>query len=349
MKQKNICICTAQVPFVKGGAEILVQSLYEQLKLRGYSAEIVQIPFKWYPEDQIINSILAWRMIDLSESNGQKIDLVIPTKFPSYVVKHENKVTWLVHQFRQIYDQYGTKYSDFTESGEDTLIKNKIIEIDNLTLKESRSVYTIAKNTTNRLKRYNHIEGETLYHPPKHIGKYYCNNFENYILSVGRLENVKRVDLLIRALKYCNSDIKAVIAGTGPYRKELEKLAASTGVSERVQFLGYVEDNELLKLYSNAFSVFFAPFDEDYGYITLEAFLSKKPVITCDDSGGVLEFVVNNRNGFVCSTQPEALGQAIQKLWDCKSLCIDFGETGYEKVKDITWDNVVEKLTKTIK
>lgn len=337
------------MPFVKGGAEIHVTALYEQLKLRGYNVDIVQLPYKWYPKNQLLNTIFAWRLIDLSESNGQKIDLVIPTKFPSYTVKHENKVTWLIHQFRQIYDQYGTQYSDFTDNEEDNKIRNKIIEIDNVSLRESRKIYTNAQNTANRLKRYNNIDGEALYHPPKHVGQYYNDKYENYILSVGRLESVKRVDLLIKSLQYCDKNIKAIIAGTGPYREELEKLAYKLGVSDRVEFLGFVNDEDLLKLYSNAFSIFFAPFDEDYGYITLEAFLSNKPVITCEDSGGVLEFVEDSVNGYICEVSPEKIGEKIQNLWTNKNLCSQFGELGFEKVKNISWNNVIDKLTETLR
>lgn len=349
MKKKNICICSAQVPFVRGGAEMLVESLCEQLKRRDYNVEIVKIPYKWYPKNEIINSTFSWRMIDLSESNGQKIDLVIPTKFPSYAVKHENKVTWLMHQFRQIYDQYGTEFSDFIDNEDDNIIRNKIMEIDNKTLLESKQIFSIANNTTKRLKKYNNIDSEVLYHPPKQVGKYYCNEFDDYILSVGRLESVKRVDLLIKSLKYCDRNIKAIIAGTGPYKDELEKLAYSLGVNDRVEFLGFVSDEELLKLYANAFSIFFAPFDEDYGYITLEAFLSNKPIITSKDAGGVLEFAEDNVNSFICNVSPEEMGQSIQKLWLNKQLCEEFGNNGYNKVKDISWDIVIDKLTETIR
>ena len=107
MRKKKVAICAAQVPFVRGGAELLSEELKKELIIRGFNAEIIQLPYKWYPKEQILNSALAWKFIDLTESNGEKIDLVIPTKFPSYVVQHHNKVTWLVHQLRQIYDQIG--------------------------------------------------------------------------------------------------------------------------------------------------------------------------------------------------------------------------------------------------
>lgn len=349
MKRKNIVISAAQVPFVRGGAELLTESLFEQLKLRGYNVEIVQLPSKWYPKNQLLNNVFAWRLIDVSESNGQKIDLVIATKFPSYCIEHDNKITWLMHQLRQIYDLHGTKYSDFAENDEDNALRNKLISIDNKCISESKKVYTIAGNVSSRLKKYNNIEAEALYHPPKHVGYYYTDRYDDYILSVGRLDVMKRVDLLIKSLQYCDNKIKAVIAGTGPQREELERLAVKLGVKDRVEFLGFVKDEDLLKLYANAFSIYFAPFDEDYGYITLEAFLSKKPVITCNDSGGVLEFVEDNKSGFVCETEAEKIGEKIQEIWIDKNLCTEFGNLGFEKVKDISWDNVIDKLTETLR
>lgn len=348
--KKKIAICAAQVPFVKGGAELLVEGLYENLKRRGYDVDVIALPFKWYPRKAIINSMVAWRFLDISESNGEKIDLVISTKFPSYMVKHENKIVWLVHQFRQIYDQYGTQYSDFSkENYFDNLVMGEIKAKDNMMLSEAKRIYTIADNTTNRLKKYNNLESKTLYHPPKHAGKYKFGEYQNYILSVGRLESIKRVDLLLKSLKYCDNDIKVKIAGVGPFKGELEKIVEKNKLKSRVEFLNFVSDDDLLKLYSDSLAVYYAPFDEDYGYVTLEAFLSGKAVITTNDSGGVLEFVENNVNGCVCGINPEEIGTKIQELYKNKNLAKDFGMNGYEKVKGISWDNVIDKLTETIR
>lgn len=346
MRRKKIAICGSQVPFVRGGAELLVESLADELKKRDYDVDIIQIPFKWYPKQQLLNVNFAWRVLDLSESNSQKIDLVIPTKTPSYMVKHDNKVVWLMHQFRQIYDQYGTKYSPYTEA--DKELMDQLKGMDTRALKEARKIYTISQNTADRLNRYNHLKGDVLYHPPKHYGKYYHEEYGNYILSVGRLESVKRVDLLIEALKYTGKDIRAVVAGQGPYMATLKKMVEESDMTDRVDFLGFVDDAKLLKLYANARGVFFAPFDEDYGYITLEAFLSKVPVITTADAGGVLEFVEDGKSGFVNQLDAEQIGKSILRLMDDK-VCAELGNCGYEKVKDISWDIVIDKLTETIR
>jgi hypothetical protein len=95
---KSVLVCEAHVPFVHGGAELHVRGLVAELTRRGYRAEKVSVPFKWYPKTELLAQAAAWRLVDLSESNGERIDTVIATKFPTYFVRHPRKVTWLFHR-----------------------------------------------------------------------------------------------------------------------------------------------------------------------------------------------------------------------------------------------------------
>lgn len=348
---KRICICDPQVPFAKGGAEIHVQSLHQELLKRGFESEIVQIPStKWYSDPQIIKDCLTWRLIDLTESNSQPIDMVIAMRFPAYVVKHPCKVVWLIHQFRSIYDLYGTQYSSFnSKNPAHVRIMQLVKQMDALTLAEAQYIYTNAKNTANRLAHYNKIQGQALYHPSK-LDPYLHNaGYGDYILSVGRLEKIKRVDLLIKAMAYTHQEMRCLIAGRGSHLEELKQLAVDLGVNERVDFLGYVDDEQLIELYARCFAVYYAPYDEDYGYVTLEAFKSYKPVITMTDSGGVLEFVEHDLNGYVCRpNEIKEMGKRINQLFRQYKLCEQMGLAGYHKVKHINWDDVIKTLTQPI-
>ncbi|RPJ80776.1 MAG: hypothetical protein EHM13_11500 [Acidobacteria bacterium] len=154
------------MPLVFGGAEILVRELLAQLKNRGFVADLVSLPFKWYPKEEILAHAAAWRLIDLSESNGQKIDLVIATKFPSYFVRHPKKVTWLVHQHRAAYDLCGTQYGDFDHVELDVGLRQRLIDLDRQMLAESQRVFTIGRVTSARLEKFNGISAPPLYHPP---------------------------------------------------------------------------------------------------------------------------------------------------------------------------------------
>jgi glycosyltransferase involved in cell wall biosynthesis len=341
---KTVLVCEAQVPFVHGGAELHVRGLVGELTRRGYRAERVSVPFKWYPKEELLTHAAAWRMIDLSESNGERIDAVIATKFPTYFVRHPNKVTWLFHQYRAIYDLCGTPYSEFDHTEADVRLRDRLIALDNEVLAESARLFTNARNTAARLARYNGIAAEPLYHPPPLSGALEPGPFGDYILSVGRLEANKRVDLIIRALAYVDRRVRLVVVGDGPLRPQLEETAAQHGVADRVTWTGPIGDQELVALYAGALAIVFPPFDEDYGYITLEAFLARKPVVTTADAGGPLEFVEDAVTGLVVEPAPEAIGRAVARLAADRRLARSLGDAGYDRVRSITWDGVVDRL-----
>ena len=215
MTPRRIVVCEAQVPFVEGGAEYHVRELVRQLRAHGFQTELVSIPFKWYPKDEILAHAAAWRLIDLSESNGAPIDLAIGTKFPSYFVRHPKKVAWLIHQYRQAYDQYGTAYSDLTASAEDRRLREVIAEIDRVGLTEARKVFANSQTVAARLLRFNGIRSEPLYHPPPLAGRYRSGPPGDTVLWVGRLDSWKRPGLLLDALPHA-PEAKAVFVGRGP-------------------------------------------------------------------------------------------------------------------------------------
>jgi glycosyltransferase involved in cell wall biosynthesis len=336
----RILVCNAQVPFASGGAERHAAGLVRELKAAGHEAELVQLPFKWYPRPEILTSAMAWRLLDVTEADGKRVDLVIPMKFPSYMVRHPNKVVWLIHQFRQAYDRFGTAESDFTASPEDSRWRELIFEADRTGLGEARKIFTNAKNTAERLKRFSGIEGEALYHPPPLAGRYRSAKSEGFALAAGRLDTWKRVDLAIAAA--AAGGFPLVVAGAGPDEQRLRKLAAKS--RGPVTFRGAVPDEELLDLYATCGAVLFTPADEDYGYIALEAFLSKKPVVTCADSGGPLEFVTNDETGCVTAPSPAALGEAVAGLLADEARAARLGQEGFERVRGITWKGAVEAL-----
>ena len=341
---KTVLVCEAQVPFVQGGAEYHVRELVTQLRKHGYLAELVSVPFKWYPKEEILAHAAAWRLLDLSESNGRAIDLVIATKFPTYFVRHPKKVAWLIHQHRAAYELAGTVFSDFSHIENDVALRAKLVALDTQMLGECTRVFANARNTADRAARFNGIAAEGLYHPPRLADRLASGPYGDYVLSVGRLESVKRTDLAIRALARVPGRLRLVVAGTGTQRRTFESLAAEEGVADRVAFLGEVDDEVLLSLYSGALAVIFPPYDEDFGYVTLEAFLSRKPVITTTDAGGPNEFVVDGVNGYSCAPDPAQLGEAIARLDGDRRLAAALGDAGHARAREITWTGVIERL-----
>jgi glycosyltransferase involved in cell wall biosynthesis len=344
MDVRTILVCEAQVPFVHGGAEIHVRELLRELRARGFAAELVSVPFKWYPKEEILTHAAAWRLLDLSESNGRAIDLVIASKFPTYFVRHPRKVAWLIHQYRAAYELCGTEYSDFQHTELDVGLRDTLIRLDTEMLRECRAVFTNARNTAARLAKFNGLEARPLYHPSRLSRLLRGGPYGDYVLSVGRLESVKRVDLLVRAMADVDGDLRLVIAGDGTQRTNVERAAEEAGVSPRVTFLGTVNDQQLVELYAGALVVAYPPYDEDFGYVTLEAFLARKPVITCTDSGGPTEFVEHGVNGWICEPHASALAAVINAASQDRARTARLGDAGHDRARLITWDGVIEQL-----
>jgi len=344
MAVKRIVVCEAQVPFVQGGAEYHVRALVTQLRLRGYQAELVSIPFKWYPKEELLSHAAAWRLVDLSEANGQPIDLAIVTKFPSYFVRHPNKVAWLIHQHRAAYDLCGTVYSDFGHNEGDVGLRESLLRLDRDMLGECRRVFANARNTANRLATFNGLQAVPLYHPPPCADHLEPGPYGDYVLFVGRLESIKRPDLAVKAMCHIDRPMRLIVVGEGTQRAQTEALAASLGVSDRVEFRGATGERDLVELYKHALAVLYTPYDEDFGYVTLEAFLARKPVITATDAGGPLEFVEDGVNGFVCAPEPEAVAVAVNRLAADRAKAASLGDAGFTRARAVTWDGVIEKL-----
>jgi len=343
---KSVLVCAVQAPFIVGGAEILVSELRANLERRGFRVDVANVPFKWYPVSELVRQGLAWRLLDVTESNGTPVDLVIPTKFPSYLVRHPHKVAWLFHQHREAYDLFGTPYCSFTDSPEDQRIREAIHAMDSRALAECRAIYTISRNVASRLERYNQLPGTALYPPPQHLGRYRTDEYGDFLFYAGRLDRLKRLDLALDALARTRSPARLKIAGSGPLDKELDKQIARLGLEDRVERLGFVSAEALVELYARCRAAYYAPLNEDYGYVTVEAFLSRKPVVTTSDAGGPLEFVTHGENGFVAEPDPESIAAAIDSLWEVPTRRLaELGEAGHARVVDITWDRVIDQLT----
>ncbi|HMA38090.1 MAG TPA: glycosyltransferase family 4 protein [Chloroflexia bacterium] len=342
----QIAVCTAQVPFVQGGNEVLVAGLVAALRARGHQVAEIALPFKWYPRESLVGSVLAWRLVDIAAANGVPIDLAICTKFPSYVVQHPRKIVWLVHQYRQAYDWFGTPWSDLTATPEDTRFRRWLAALDRRTIGEARAVYAISRNVAARLQKFNGLAATPLY-PPLRPG-FHPGPAGDYVLHLNRLDAAKRVDLLLRAAALVPPDAAAglryLIAGDGPDRAALERLAATLGLGDRVRFLGRVPDAEAAELYAGARAVYYAPVDEDYGFATVEAFQSGKPVITTQDAGGVLEFVEDGVTGLVTAPEPARVAESLARVAADRALCLRLGTAGQARVAGITWDHVVDTL-----
>ena len=338
----RIAVCSPQVPFARGGAEILAERLTSELAQRGHEADLVTVPFKWYPGATVLTHAALWRLVDLTEVDGRTIDLVIGTKFPSYAVKHPNKVVWLVHQFRQAYDLDRTELGQFGETPEDRATVRAIHRFDRVALGEARKLAAISRNVGDRVRRTLGLEAEVILPPPQGL-EFRCDEYGDFVLSVNRLDRAKRIDLLLEAAA-ADDSIRCVIAGDGPDRERLERLAATNRLDGRAVFAGRVEEGELADLYARCRGVYYAPIDEDYGLVPYEAFMASKPVVTTRDAGGPLDVVHDRRTGLVIEPSASDLARACRYLLEHTDDARAWGTAGRAIAETVTWDNVVERL-----
>jgi glycosyltransferase involved in cell wall biosynthesis len=344
-RPSSVVVAAAQVPFLRGGAEWHARALVEELRARAFLAELVQLPFQWDPRRDVLRSALAWRLLDFSQANGTPIDLLIATRFPSYAARHPNKVVWLFHPFRQAYDLHDAGVDGFQDTPEERTLHQHVVELDTRLLKECRRLYTTSENNARRLLRYNGLTAEVLRLPLQDRPPWRAEGYGDSVLSVGRLEPLKRTELLVRAAAFLPESARVVVVGEGVERERLVALATELGVCARVEFKGFVSDEAVRDLYARAGAVFYAPFDEDYGLVTLEAFRSRRPVVTTKDAGGPLEFVRDGETGLVCDPAPEPLGHALTRLLHDKVLAQRLGEAGDAATRDIGWEHVIRVLT----
>ena len=343
---RNILICTTQVPFTTGGAESHAEGLRRALNEAGYHAEIAALPFKWYPPTEIMRGALAWRLLDVSEANGKPIDLVVGMKFPAYLVAHERKVLWILHQHRSAYNLAGTQFDDLSTYPEGSRVREWIRACDKRFIPEARRVFANSRTVAERLLRYNRIESEPLYHPPPRADLLHAGEQGDYIFYPSRLEPQKRQELLIEATRYVSAPLRVVFAGGSRDQAHYESLAKKHGVGDRVEFRGFLGEEEMVELYANALGVCYLPFDEDYGYVTLEAMLASKPVVAAADGGGATEFVEHGTTGYVADPDPRAIAECINSLHADRTRARKMGERGREKFLSmkISWQSVVERI-----
>ncbi|MGN6695633.1 MAG: glycosyltransferase family 4 protein [Aquihabitans sp.] len=335
----DVLVCATQVPFMRGGLEMMVENLVGALRDAGHRAEAVQVPAAW-DRDRLLDAATAWRMVPLDA------DVVIPVNFPAYYARHPRKVLWLAHQHRAAYDGLGQPWSDIDLSDASLDVHRQVVDWDTRVLGECISRFTISGVVAERMQRYNGLRATPLYQPPPLADqlKPRTGGAGMHILCPTRLEANKRPGLFLDAMASMQEPVDGVLAGKGSLSDELAASADRLGLSGRVTLPGFVADDDLVELFRQATAVVYAPYDEDYGFVTLQAFLAGVPVVTTDDSGGVLEWVEHEVTGLVTDGTPDAMGAALDRLVRDPDLAQRLGAAGRDRVKDLRWEQVVATL-----
>lgn len=337
----RLLVTANHTPFIAGGADYHVNGLVDALRRHGHQAELLRLPFH-YGEAAIERQMDYAETLDLRAPNDVAIDRVISLQFPGYGVSHPDHVVWLMHQHRVCYELFDPA----TASPALAELKPQVEAYDSHHLAKATRRFANSPRVAKRLLDHNGLDATPLYHPPYRPERFTCADDWGYIFYPSRLEPLKRQALLIEAATHLTTPVTLLIAGDGSERERLQSLIADLGLEDRVRLLGRISEAEKLTLYAHALAVAFPPFDEDYGYVTLEAMLSAKPVITCTDSGGPIAFVAPGEAGWVTEPTPQALAAAMDDAWRYRARSVEMGRVGRAHYShlEISWEAVVDNL-----
>jgi glycosyltransferase involved in cell wall biosynthesis len=341
----TIIVATASPPFAEGGHLVMARELVRALEECGHLAALVVTPQNRFGRQG--SAYLAAWCTDVSIAHeGKRVDQVISLRFPAYAVRHERHVVWLNHRMREYYDLWDQFRSNlsFRASIKERARRTVIHRADRYLLGRVARLFAISGTVQTRLANWGNLRSEVLHVPPPRRD-YRCDGYGEYLFAVSRLTPLKRFDLLLRALgEPIAAGIRCVIAGEGGELPSLLRLRRQLDLDDKVEFVGRIDDDALLDHLARCRAVVFAPSNEDYGFVTVEAFCSGKPVLTCRDSGGPAELVRDGVNGFVADPTPESLARAMRRVMDERGLSIRLGEAGAASAAAMTWPAAVQKL-----
>jgi len=340
-----VAVVTSSPPSVEGGHLVIARALVRALGDCGHVARLVVTPD--YGFGRQTRSYVATLATNVSVLDGQRVDRVISLRYPSYAVRHPHQVCWLNHTMREYYDLWPAFSRSLSRLN---LVKESVRRTlthaadRHLLRHHVRRVVAQSGTIQQRLLADFNLRADVVY-PPAPQRPYRCDGYGDYIFAVSRLMPMKRLDLLVRAMaEPPASRLRAIVAGEGDGAESLRRLAADVGVSDRVQFLGRVEESSLVEHLARCRAVFFGPRSEDYGFVTLEAFQSRKAVVTCRDSGGLAEIVQDGATGVICDPTPSAVAVALGRIADDSRLAERLGAAAFDRAAAFTWPDAVRRL-----
>jgi glycosyltransferase involved in cell wall biosynthesis len=343
----RIAVINNVAPFVRGGAEILAEALTRRLEDAGHTTDLVRLPFSWQPTERIVDSMLA---ASLTRVSG--VDRVIALKFPAYLVPHDDRVLWTLHQFRQFYDLWDTPSCGYPMTDETLEVRALVQDADSAAFGSASKIYANSRVTADRLFRFNGFASEVLHAPLPNAQMFTNLGTGVYVFAGGRINALKRQNLAVDAMRYTQTDVRLVVAGAPETRYDLEQLESArqaTGREDRITVIPrYVDEQRKATLVNGSLACVYCPLDEDsYGYVALEGAQAAKALVTTIDAGGVTDLAIDGRSGFVCEPDPIELARAFDALYRSTVLAESLGRAAHDRMSElhISWDHVIRRLT----
>jgi hypothetical protein len=341
----RVGVTFAKVPFLRDRAETRADELVQVLRAAGHEAELISIPFNARPDCQIAEQMLACRLLDLEESMGTRIDRLVGLTFPAYLVPHPAKVIWLLRQCRAAHDLWGTPYGNLHTTKNGELLRRLICGADTRVMSAVRGMFVPSQSAAERLHVDCSVAATPLYVPPAFAVDYRHEDDDDFFLLPADDDYTLRQDLVLQALRRTRYSVRLRVLA-GPPASAAKQLGQGDSSLEGRTVWGRTGSEGRRALFGSCLAVVFASLGEADNIVALEAMLSEKALVTCNDSGGVAELVQDGQTGYVCSPDPEALAEALDRLWEDRVLARRLGRSARANYQDLrlSWDRVLEQL-----
>jgi len=342
----RVGIAVTQVPFLRDGGQPRAEELVQALRRAGHEAEIVPIPFNGRPYFRLAEQMLACQLLDLEESMGTRIDRLVGLTFPAYLVPHTAKVIWLLRRCRAAYDLWGTPHATLHTAANGEQLRQLIRDADARLIPRARGVFVPSRSAAEGLRADCGIVAKPLQAPPSFAERYRHDGDGDFFLLPASTESPLREELMLQAMRRTRHPVRVrLLASSAGSSGENPAEAPDASLDDRI-IHGDATDEERRALFANCLAVVFAPVNEPDSMVALEAMLSEKAMVTCDDAGGVAELVQEGQTGFVCPPSPEALADVLDRLWEDRALARRLGRAAranYQTLR-LSWDTVLERL-----
>ena len=342
----RIAVVTSSPPMVEGGHMVIARSLVQALREAGHDADVVVTPQNRFGR-QASAYVATW-LTDVGSSDGHPHRSGHQPALPELRgAPSAPRVLAESHDARVLRSVAEVQAGLSPRGRVKERVRRRLIHAADrylLTRNVSR-LFVQSRTIQKRLAMWPELKSTVLYPPPPQRA-YRCDGYGDYLFMVSRLTPLKRADLLIRALATpAAAGVRAVIAGDGEERARLVELARELGVADRVTLTGVLTEAQLVDHLARCRAVCFPPVEEDYGFVTAEAFASAKAVLTCHDSGGPAELVEDGVTGLVCDPSPDALGRAIARVMNDRALAETMGRAAERSAERLKWADTVAALT----
>jgi glycosyltransferase involved in cell wall biosynthesis len=343
----RVVLASTTVPHVRGGGQLIVEWTAEALRSAGHQVEEFYLPFP-VTARPTLSALVGLRATPFRGAG----DRLIAIRWPAHVVRHENKATWFIHHYRTFFDLWDTPHREMEDNAEGRAYREALRRVDNQGLSESQDLFTNSLIVRDRVRRFNGLEAEPLFPPlGGDTSRFRTDAYGDFVFYPSRVTPIKRQHLAVEAMRYTTSGVRLVIAGrpeVPEYGRQMIDFVREHGLEDKVSLrLGWLDEQEKVDLLADCLAVAYLPVDEDsYGYPSLEASHSAKPLVTLTDAGGALEFVRDGVEGFVTAPDPRSVAVAFDRLFEERSATERMGAASARRRDElnISWDHTIARL-----